>query len=54
MFGVFDAIDLDYVKLPTAVGCSLGMTMHPYRNSSIEAVCGAEVSAVRQFRLTLC
>jgi hypothetical protein len=21
MFGVFDAIDLDYVKLPTAVGC---------------------------------
>jgi len=21
MFGVFDAIDLDYLKLPTAVGC---------------------------------
>jgi hypothetical protein len=39
---------------PLRSAVSLGTTIHPYRNGSIEAVCGAEVSVVRQFRLTLC
>jgi len=54
MFGAFDAIDLDYVELLTAVRCFAWHDNPPLPWSGIEPVCGAEVSVVRWFRLTLC